>query len=86
MIIQGFASDVLCHAFYRKTEMHRISPLIEFTERGSQRQGRHSGLFFILVPVIAVALLGSHLGGDFAVGFGIDGEEVCLGSHAAKIT
>ena len=34
----------------------------------------------------AAPSFGSHLGGDFAVGFGIDGEEVCLGSHAAKIT
>jgi phosphoribosyl 1,2-cyclic phosphodiesterase len=31
---------------FRKTENHWTTPLVEFTERGSQRQGRHSGLYF----------------------------------------
>lgn len=32
---------------FRKTEKHRATPLFEFTERGSQRQGRHSGFLFL---------------------------------------
>lgn len=33
----------------------------------------------------AAPSLSRHLGGDFAVGFGIDHKEVGLGSHTAKV-
>ncbi len=37
---------------FRTTENHWATPLIEFTERGSRRQGRHSGYSFSRNPEI----------------------------------
>lgn len=59
---------------FRKTEIHWTTPPIEFTERGSQRQGRHSGFLFsfrsgagIVRPVMRFVVLGSGSGGNAAV-------------------